>query len=277
MKTSFKTLVVSTPSSHVLHVELNRPRKRNAMSRLVWDELHECFEQIRQNSDCRAVIISGRGDMFTAGLDVQDMSLGSLVFGDETKDVARRSLALKDQIDYLQRGFSIMERLKQPVIAAVHSLCIGAGVDLITACDIRLCTSDAKFSIMEVNVGLAADVGTLQRIGKVMGNQSLVRELAYTGRFMGADEALRHGFVSQVMPHKDALLLSALKLADEIASKSPVAVCGTKHILNHARDHSVQDGLDYVATWNLAMLQTNDTMEALAARMQKRSPIFANL
>lgn len=164
-----------------------------------------------------------------------------------------------------------------PVIAAVHGYCIGAGVDLTSACDIRLCSQDAKFTIKEVDIGLAADIGTLQRFQKVVGNESWARELAYTARFFGADEALQKGYVSQVLPNADECLKAAVKMATLIAAKSPVAVATSKKSILYSRDHTVQDGLDHVALLNSSMLQTDDLMTAAAAGMQKQVPHFNKL
>ncbi|XP_039510158.1 delta(3,5)-Delta(2,4)-dienoyl-CoA isomerase, mitochondrial-like [Pimephales promelas] len=159
----------------------------------------------------------------------------------------------------------------KPVIVAVHGGCIGGGVDLITACDIRLCTQDAWFQIKEVDIGLAADVGTLQRLPKVIGSRSLVNELAFTARKMHADEAKSCGLVSRVFPDKEAMMAGALEMAGEIASKSPVGVQGTKVNLLYSRDHSVAESLDYMSTWNMSMLQTQDLLKSAQAAMEKKS------
>ncbi len=156
----------------------------------------------------------------------------------------------------MQESFTAIEKCPQPVIAAVHSACIGGGVDLLCACDIRYASKDSFFSIKEVDVGLAADVGTLQRMPKIVGNEGFVRELAYTARRFDAKEAFERGFITRVLECKDATLKAALETAEVIASKSPVAVVGTKRFLVHARDHTVQEGLEYAANWNMVMLET---------------------
>lgn len=171
-----------------------------------------------------------------------------------------------------------MEKCPQPVLVAVHNACIGGGIDLMTACDIRYCTQDAFFSIKEVDVGLAADVGTLQRIQHVIGASSLVRELAYTARRMEADEALKCGFVTRVFPNKEEMLKHTLAMAGEIAAKSPIAIAGTKHNLNYSRGRTVEESLAYMGTWNAAMLQTEDMMKAAQASIAKGpAPEFAKL
>ncbi|MEE6490533.1 hypothetical protein FKM82_015898 [Ascaphus truei] len=243
---SYETLKVTQASEHVLHVELNRPEKRNAMNKAFWREMVLCFRAIAVDVNCRAVVISGAGKMFTSGIDLMDMS--SDVLEQQGEDTARMAWNMRRKISEYQETFSVIEKCPKPVIVAIHNGCIGGGVDLITACDIRYCTQDAWFQVKEVDIGLAADVGTLQRLPKIIGSQSLVNELALTARKMISDEARSSGLVSRVFPDKSSLLLAAFDLASEIASKSPVAVQGTKVNLLYSRDHSVQEGLDYMVS-----------------------------
>ncbi|KAG7261710.1 hypothetical protein CRUP_036487 [Coryphaenoides rupestris] len=250
---TFTSLAVSRPSDTITHVELNRPEKRNAMNRAFWSEMVDCFEQIAADSDCRVVVVSGAGKVFTAD------------------DAARRAWNMRKIISKYQNTFSVIERCPKPVVVAVHGACVGGGVDLITACDIRLCTQDAWFQVKEVDIGLAADVGTLQRLPKVIGSRSLVNELALTARKMFADEAKSCGLVSRVFAEKEAMMAAAMSLAEEIACRSPVAVQGTKVNLIYSRDHSVAEGLDYMATWNMSMLQTDDVIKSAQASMEKKS------
>ncbi|ELV13968.1 delta(3,5)-Delta(2,4)-dienoyl-CoA isomerase, mitochondrial [Tupaia chinensis] len=265
---NYESLLVTSAQKHVLHVQLNRPDKRNAMNKAFWSEMVECFNKIAQDSDCRVVVISGAGKMFTAGIDLVDMASDLLQpHGD---DVARISWYLRNLITRYQETFNVIEKCPKPVIAAIHGGCIGGGVDLVTACDIRYCAQDAFFQVKEVDVGLAADVGTLQRLPRIIGNQSLVNELAFTCRKMMADEALGSGLVSRVFPNKEAMLDAAFALAAEISSKSPVAVQGTKVNLVYARDHSVAEGLKYMSTWNMSMLQTEDVVKSVQALMEKK-------
>ncbi|KAJ3286342.1 putative enoyl CoA hydratase [Blyttiomyces sp. JEL0837] len=257
----YETLRVTRVGEHVLHVELNRPKKLNAMNNVFWREMRECFELIKTDNNARAVVVSG-GE--------------SRGFSDGA-DHARSSLNFLEMVNAWQESFSSMEKCKKPVIAAIHGVCIGGAIDLITACDIRYCAEDSIFSVREVDIAIAADIGTLQRLPKVVGNQSWVRELAFTGRDFGAKEAMQHGLVSKVLPNKEAVLAEALKLAELIASKSPIAVLGTKHILNHSRDHPVADSLNYVALWNASMLVTEDLPKAVQAALSKDKPKFAKL
>lgn len=264
------TLRLQREGQHVLHLQLHRPGKRNAINLLCWRELVQCFQDISRDPSCRAVVVSGAGSAFTAGIDLSD--LASAFAGDPEQDVARRSWQLRQRILEFQESFSVMEKCPKPVIAAVHGPCIGAGVDLISACDIRFCSQDASFQVKEVDMGLAADVGTLQRLPKIVGSQSLVNELAFTARVMRASEALSCGLVSRVLPDKQTLLEVALEVAAAIAARSPVAVQGTKLNLVYSRDRPVSEGLLHAATWNMAMLQTEDIPKSVQAALEKKGP-----
>ncbi|GAA6223574.1 delta(3,5)-Delta(2,4)-dienoyl-CoA isomerase, mitochondrial [Lates japonicus] len=266
----YTTLAISHPVESITHVELHRPEKLNAMNKAFWSEMVDCFNEIAGDADCRVVVVSGAGKIFTAGIDLMDMA--SDVLQPQGDDTARISWNLRQKIVKYQETFSVIEKCPKPVVVAVHGACIGGGVDLITACDIRLCTQDTWFQVKEVDIGLAADVGTLQRLPKVIGSRSLVNELALTARKMYADEAKSSGLVSRVFPDKEAMISGALEMAGEIAGRSPVAVQGTKINLIYARDHSVAEGLDYMATWNMSMLQTQDVMKSAQAAMEKKSP-----
>ncbi|CAI9553079.1 unnamed protein product [Staurois parvus] len=267
---SYETLKVTAPRDHIFHVEINRPEKRNAMNKAFWREMVLCFRALSDDTSCRAVVISGAGKMFTSGIDLTDLAGDFLQH--EEEDTARIAWNVRKKIKDYQESFSAIEKCTKPVIAAIHNGCIGGGVNLITACDIRYCSQDAWFQVKEVDVGLAADVGALQRLPSIIGNRSLVNELAFTARKMMSDEALNSGLVSRVFPDKSSLLLASLDLATEIASRSPVAVQGTKINLIYSRDHSVQESLDYMANWNMSMLQTEDIMKSAQAVLQKKSP-----
>ncbi|XP_077645312.1 delta(3,5)-Delta(2,4)-dienoyl-CoA isomerase, mitochondrial [Lonchura striata] len=270
MTSELRSLRLLQEHPRVLHVQLHRPSKRNALDLHCWRELVQVFQEVSQDPECRAVVVSGAGSAFTAGIDLGE--LGSLLAALPAQDAARRAWALRRHILEFQESFSVMERCPKPVIAAVHGPCIGAGVDLISACDIRLCSQDASFQVKEVDMGLAADVGTLQRLPKIVGSQSLVNELAFTARVMRAPEALSCGLVSRVLPDKPALLEAALEVAAAIAARSPVAVQGTKVNLLHSRDRPVSEGLQHMATWNMAMLQTEDIPKSVQAALDKKGP-----
>ncbi|XP_076988057.1 delta(3,5)-Delta(2,4)-dienoyl-CoA isomerase, mitochondrial isoform X2 [Tamandua tetradactyla] len=265
---NYESLRVTTAERHILHVQLNRPEKRNAMNKAFWREMVECFNKIAQDADCRAVVISGAGKMFTSGIDLMDMA--SEFQKPQGDDVARISWYLHDLISRYQETFTVIEKCPKPVIAAIHGGCIGGGVDLISACDIRYCAQDAFFQVKEVDIGLAADLGTLQRLPRIIRNRSLVNELAFTARKMMADEALGSGLVSRVFLDQKTMLDAAFALAADIASKSPVAVQGTKVNLLYSRDHSVAEGLRFMRAWNMSMLQTEDIAKSVQATMEKK-------
>mgnify|MGYP006271588289 CR=1 FL=1 len=257
----------------IAEVLINRPEKRNAMNRAFWEELPRLIDSLSDRSDVRAVVIAAAGDMFTAGLDLK--MAGELMAGAQG-DPGRVREKLRRTILEMQDTFSAIERCRVPVIAAIQGGCLGAGVDLVTACDMRFAAADAYFTIQEINIGMVADVGTLQRAPHLLPH-GVLRELAYTGRPMTAAEAAGYGFVNAVLPDRAAAVDRALETARTIAAKSPLAVTGTKQVINHARDHSVADGLDYVATWNTGLLMTGDLMTGVQAAMSRQTPDYDDL
>ncbi|KAI5741843.1 hypothetical protein M8J77_000314 [Diaphorina citri] len=274
---TYKTLVVHVPKQFVVHVELNRPDKLNAMNHTMWLEIGECFDSLSENEECRVIILSAAGKIFTAGLDLSGMlSLGQEIA--EQEDVARKSKILRKLITTYQKSISSLERCPKPVISAVHGACIGGGMSLITAADIRYATKDAWFTLKEVDIGLTADVGALQRLPRIIGNQSLVNEIAFTARKIEAAEARECGLVSKLYDDKESLLAGAIELGELIASKSPVAVQGTKKTLVFSRDHTVEEGLNQVADYNSAMMQGEDFLNAAMSQATKSPPpIFSKL
>ncbi|XP_034118946.1 delta(3,5)-Delta(2,4)-dienoyl-CoA isomerase, mitochondrial [Drosophila albomicans] len=273
----FNTLAITSPKPFVFHVELNRPKKLNAINREMWLEIKDCFEALAINPDCRAIVLSAAGKHFTAGIDLSSMlSLGQQLA--DSDDVARKGVVLERTIKLYQDSITAVELCPKPVIMAVHMACIGAGVDLITAADIRYSTQDAFFQVKEVDIGMAADVGTLQRLPKAIGSQSLARELCFTGRRFEATEAERSGLVSRVFADKEALLKGALAVAEDIASKSPIAVQATKENMVYSLEHTNQQGLDHIRVLNKLYLQSEDFAQAVAAQLTKdEKPIFAKL
>jgi len=274
---NYNTLAVTEPSPAVFHVQLNRPDKLNAINDNMWKEIGQCFSELSDNSDCRVIVLSGAGKIFCAGIDLMDAMKLFQNFA-ELPDVARKCKALEKKIQEYQDSFTSIEKCSKPVIAAVHGACIGGGVDMICSADIRYCSADSWFQVKEVDLGMAADVGTLQRLPKIIGSQSLVRELAYTARKMHAPEALKIGFVSEVFDDQKSLLEKSLDIAKQIASKSPVAVQGTKLSLNYSRDHTVEEGLNHINMRNQVMLQSEDFVNAASAlAMKGEPPVFSKL
>jgi len=258
---SYKTLTVTT-EGHVARITLDRPDRLNAMNADFWNELPAAVRALDAGGDVRAIVIDANGKHFTAGLD-----LG--MFGDppDPADVTARvqkAARFRHNTALMQQTFSALEDCRVPVIAALHGGCIGGGVDLISACDLRYASRDAYLTVYEINVGLTADVGTFPRLCKLL-PEGIVRELAYTGRRMGAEEGERRGLFNEVLDSKEAALERALEVANEIAGKSPLAVHGCKRMITYARDHNTADSLDYVVTWNAGMLHSEEVMAAVTA------------
>ena len=256
----------------VAHVELARPGKFNAMDQAMFAAIGDTFRALGRDSAVRAILLSGQGKHFTAGLDLEQAA-GQ--FG-PSADPGRAAEARLRHIEWLQDAFSAVEQARAPVIAAVHGGCIGAGVDLASACDIRLASNDAFFQIAEVDVAITADLGTLQRLGYLI-PQGVLRELTYTGRRVGAEEAARLGLANRIEADRDAAIAAGLDLARTIAAKSPLAVAGAKKSLNHSRGRPVEEGLRDVALWNAATLVSADLGEAIRARLGKTQPSFGPL
>ena len=259
---------------HICNMILNRPNELNTMTRDFWVELGDALEEINRDSDIRVVILSSTGKHFCAGMDLSAFSNGVDDIPDDKKpDHARVGEVLYRTAKELQGYISRLEEIRVPVIAAVHGGVIGGALDLITACDMRFASNDAFFCIQEINIGMAADVGTLQRLPKIIPD-SKMREMAYTGRRMLADEAKDSGLVGEIYETQDEMLDAVHKLAAEIASKSPVAIYGLKAVMNYSRDHNVSDSLDFNALWSGAMLSQADMTEAMTAQMDKRDANF---
>ena len=259
---------------HVAEVVLDNPDRLNAMAPIFFQEIRRVFEEIDQDPEIRVAILWAEGRLFTAGLDLK-ASAGTLSANPSngSESMVNQNYEFYRHVRDLQACFSAPEKCRKPVIAAVHGHCIGGGVDLTTACDIRLCTEDATFAIHETKIAIVADVGTLQRITAIVG-KGVAREMAYTGKRLPADRALHCGLVNATYPDKDALLEGARAMAAEIAANSPLAVMGTKAVLQYSEERTIEEGLEYVAQWNSAFLRSNDLMEAMQAFVEKRTPEF---
>ncbi len=257
---------------HVAHLVLNRPEALNTMGPTFWKELDAVLKQLHTAGEARALVISSTGKHFSAGMSLDTFS--SAIQMDDNSPEGRA--AVFDSLTNIQATFTLLETLRIPVIAAIHGGCVGGAVDMVTACCIRYATADAFFCIQEINIGMVADVGTLQRLPKLL-PMGLVKELAYTGRRMPAAQALANGLVTEVFDTHEALVAGALKTAQEIANKPPVAIWGTKQALNYARDHSVEDSLRQMGWLQGAIWSNPHVKEAITAMKEKREASYPDL
>ncbi len=266
----FDTLTV-TLDRHIATVRMNRPDKANAMNMAMWQELRRAFQWVDATPEARVAVLEGEGKSFTSGIDLQMMmGLGAQIQNDCE---GRMRESLRRTVLDLQDTLTSLERCRKPVLAAIHGACIGGGIDLVSCADMRYCSADAFFSIKEIDIGMVADVGTLQRLPRLIG-EGMVRELAYTARRFDAAEAKAMGLVNRVYDTREALREGVMEIAASIAAKSPLGIRGTKEMITYARDHTVADGLNYVATWNAAMLMSDDLQQAMMASMSKQVPTF---
>ncbi|HWY13882.1 MAG TPA: crotonase/enoyl-CoA hydratase family protein [Rhizomicrobium sp.] len=262
-------------ADNIARIELRRGDELNTMVPEFWRELPEIVRSIDEEAKARVIVISSTGKHFSAGMDLS-------VFTDrkqqqERLERGRTGALLRERLLALQESFNAIEHARMPVLAAIQGGCVGGAVDLVSACDCRYASADAFFVIQEINLGMTADVGTFPRLCHLM-PQGWARELAYTGRRLPAQQAREIGLVNAVLPSHEALLKHVMEVAKDIAEKSPLAVHGSKVMINYARDHTIADGLDYVATWQAGMYNPEtDMREALEARQEKRAPHFADL
>ncbi len=255
----------------IARVSFNRPEKANALHMDAWIEMQTVFETLSKADDVRVIILSGEGKHFCAGIDLELlMSIGRL---QEIACPGKRSEKIRNLILTLQQTITAIEKCSKPVLAAIHNGCIGGGVDIATACDMRYCTEDAYFTVKEIDLGMVADIGTLQRLPKII-SPGMAAEMAYTGRKVFGPEARNIGLANHCYASKQTLMEGVMQIASTIASKSPLSIRGTKDILHYTREHSVDDALNYMSTWNAAMLLSADLTEAFTATMEKRPPKF---
>jgi len=257
----------------VARLTLHRPAKANALDMTMWQELRAAMGWIAATPAARVCILDASGGHFCAGIDLSMLEV--LRSPDGCGCEGRSHERLLHTIRDLQDCVNSIERCPKPVLASIHGACVGGGIDLVTACDLRYCGPAAWFSVKEIDVGIVADVGTLQRLPRIVG-EGVAREMAFTARAVDAREAQAIGLVNRCFDSADALFEGVAAMAAALAGKSPLALRGTKAILNHARDHGVAEGLEYVAAWNAAMLRSADLEEALAASREKRAPRFAD-
>ncbi len=265
--------------NYIAHIVLNRPDKRNSMIPEFWDELPVIIKDLDDHARARVIVLSSTGPHFTSGLDTA--VFGSTIENSDNPDTLeklnrQRGAKFYDTVKYMQQTFSCLENCRMPVLAAIQGGAIGGGVDLITACDMRYMTADGFLTIFEINIGMTADVGTFPRLSRLL-PEGVVKELAYTGRRMLAEEARALGLVNAVYADHESMLKAVMDIARQIASKAPLAIYGSKRIINYARDHNTADSLDYIGIWNASMLQTAEINEAMAAAEEKRSGDFVDL
>lgn len=265
-----------TIRDHVAHIQLKRPEAMNTMVRAFWNELPAIVRDIDDNARARCIVISSTGKHFCAGMDLAVFQGGGSTSAAASQDRHVNAEAMRYHVKQLQDAFSCLDEARMPVIAAIQGGCVGGAVDMTSACDIRYCTADAFFVIQEINIGMTADVGTFPRLCKLI-PEGWVRELAYTGRRLPAHRARELGLVNEVFDTHEQVVDHALATAREIASKAPLAVTGSKVMINYARDHTIKDGLDYIAVWQTAMFSGPHMAEAFKAKAEKRDGDFPDL
>lgn len=258
----------------VATVWLDRPEKLNAMNAAFWTDLPRIVEALGHDDAVRVLVVAGRGRAFTVGIDLAMFADPSLAgSGDDDQSSAAENLNLYKTIKRMQHTMTSLEVCPKPVIAAIHGYCLGGGIDLITACDIRIASSDATFSVLETRLGMVADVGTVQRLPKIVG-PGHAADLLYTGRHIDAERGLNIGLINQIHPDVETLQEAATELAREIAANSPLAVQGIKAVLAAGEGRSTAEALDYMAVWNAAFLRSNDLTEGVTAQIERRNPEF---
>lgn len=267
-------------ADHIAHVQLKRAAELNTMIPAFWRELPEIVRDIDDNAKARVIVLSSTGKHFSAGMDLsvftQNQSVGTSA-AKSPEERGRVRANLRRAVLEIQKTFNIIDEARVPVLMAIQGGCVGGAVDLASSCDIRYATADAFFVIQEINIGMTADVGTFPRLCHLI-PQGWVRELAYSGRRLFAQRAKEIGLVNEVFKDQEAMLKHVFEVARDIASKSPLAVHGSKVMINYARDHTIADGLDYIATWQAGMYNPEtDMKESFVAKGEKREPEFADL
>ena len=264
-----------TESDRIAHIVLNRPDELNTMTPEFWRELPQLVDEISDRGAARAIVVSSTGKHFSAGMDISVFTSGDLQ-NDDDVEVGRARANFRYNVLHLQDTFTAFERARMPVLIAAQGGVVGGAVDMVTAADCRYATEDAWFCIEEINIGMTADVGTLQRLPKLI-PEGVVREMAYTGERMPAARAKEVGLVNEVYPDQETMLDAVMEIAARIASRSPLAIHGTKEMINYTRDHSVAESLQYMAAWQTGMFQPDDLLESFGARLEKRDPVYDDL
>jgi enoyl-CoA hydratase len=263
-----------TIEDKVAHIQMNRPAAMNTMNRAFWNELPDIVKDIDQGAKARVIVISSTGKHFSAGMDLAVFTGGG--DGAPAADRYVQAEAFRSNIRQIQSSFNCLEEARMPVLFACHGGVIGGAIDMISAGDMRYCTKDSFFSIMETNIAMTADVGTFPRLQRFI-PEGWVRQMAYTGERLPAAKAKEIGLVNEVLDDHDALIKHVMGVAREIASKNPLAVTGCKVLINYGRDHTVAETLDYIGVWNAAMFPPPHMKEAFEARAEKREPEYPDL
>jgi enoyl-CoA hydratase len=265
-----------TIADNIAHIQMKRPEAFNSMTREFWNELPVIVNDINDNARARVIVITSTGKHFCAGMDLAVFATGDGVGVGSKSDPQTRAESFRHHVHHLQDTFTCLDKARIPVLVAIQGGCIGGAVDFVSACDIRWASADAFFCIQEINIGMTADVGTFPRLCKLL-PEGWVRELAYTGRRLPAQRAKELGLVNEVFDTHDALVAHVMATAREIASKAPLAVTGSKVMINYARDHTIADGLDYIATWQTGMFAPAHMAEAFRANASKEQGKFPDL
>ncbi len=279
---SFQTLKIEIiKEKKILHVQLNRPKQLNAMNEILFLEVDKIFSNVNliiEKEDIRVIILSGNGKAFSAGLDLtSDIPEKIIQLRNEEKDLGRKAFTMYHMIKKLQEGITAVENCPLPIISAIHGHCLGGALNLLVCTDIKIATKDAKFSIKEIDIGITADLGVLQRIVKQTGKEGLIKKYSYTGEIFSGEDALKLGFIEEVVDSYEALIQRTFTLAEKIAEKSPLVLWGLKRTINFARDNSVKTSLDMVATLNSALLLSDDIPSSIQAFLTKTKVMYPKL
>tara|TARA_Y100000588_G_scaffold118438_1_gene129633 strand:- start:548 stop:1384 length:837 start_codon:yes stop_codon:yes gene_type:complete len=258
----------------IAHIRFARPERFNSMTLDFWNELPKVIDNIDNKGAARVIVISSTGKHFTSGMDLSVFGSNNTLSGNDSP--ITRGAGMYELVKRFQNTVSCLENARMPVLAAIQGGCIGGGMDLVTAADMRYATTDAFFCIQEINIGMTADVGTFPRLTRLI-PEGLAKELAYTGRRMTAAEALDAGLINRIYPNHEEMLSGVMETAQEISKKAPLAIFGTKQIINYSKDHTTSDTLDYISIWNASMLQPKEMQEAIKANAEKRKGDFENL
>lgn len=263
-----------TIEDKVAHIQMSRPDALNTMSTKFWNEIKAIVKEIDSEALARVMVISSTGKHFTAGLDLASFAGETIVSKQNDRYIVAEKF--RSDLKIAQSAFNVIEDARTPVLFACQGGVVGGGIDMITAGDIRWCTKDAWFCIQEINIGMTADVGTFPRLQRFI-PEGWVKEMAYTGRRLNAEKAKEIGLVNDYFDSQEEMIEYVLKTAREIASKNPLAITGSKVLINYGRDHNTADTLDYIAVWNAGMLPLPHIQEAMVAKSEKREPVFPDL